>query len=61
MDSPGISDAALDALAAAVALPINPADRPAVAAALARLMILAAIVRSAEGTDAAEPAPVFTP
>jgi hypothetical protein len=54
-------DATVDALAALLGLPIDPAHRPGVAMNLARIAALAALVTEFPLPDAAEPAPVFTP
>jgi len=51
----------VDASAALVGLPIDPAHRPGVILNLERLAQLAALVMEFPLTDEAEPAPVFRP
>jgi hypothetical protein len=53
--------AVIEALAAAVALPIDPSSRPAVAGHLARLLAAAALVEELALPDEIEAAPVFRP
>jgi len=52
-------DAFVDAAAAALALPIEPAWKPAIKANLQVTLRLAAMVSEFELPDEAEPAPVF--
>lgn len=59
MEPRRVTDEALDRLAAAVDLRIDPADRAGVTVALARLLALGAVVAAA--VDDAEPASVFDP
>ena len=52
-------DALIDAVARALALPIDPAWKPAIMANLQVTLRLAAVVAELELRDEAEPAPVF--
>ncbi len=51
----------VDAAAAAIDLPIDPAWRPGVVANFARIAEIAALVQSFDLPDEEEPAPVFVP
>jgi hypothetical protein len=52
---------AVDRMAAAVDLPLDPRHRPGVGATLDRLLALGALVASAAIPEGTEPAPVFEP
>jgi len=51
----------IDQLAIAAVLSINPDHKPGVALNLERLLDQARLVMAVELTEAAEPAPIFTP
>jgi len=55
------AEAYVDAAAALIGLPIDPAHRPGVAINLERLAQMAALVMEFPMPDEAEPAPVFRP
>ena len=55
------AEAYLDAAAALLGLPLDPAHRPGVLLNLRRLAEMAALVTEFPLPDDAEPAPVFTP
>jgi hypothetical protein len=62
MDEPSFAaDAYVDAAAALIGLPLDPAHRPGVVLNLARIAQMAALVMEFSLPDETEPAPVFRP
>ena len=55
------AEAYVDAAAALIGLPLDPAHRPGVVLNLERIAQMAALVMEFRLPDAAEPAPVFRP
>jgi len=55
------AEAYVDAAAALIGLPIDPAHRPGVVVNIARIAQMAALVMEFPLPDEAEPAPVFRP
>ena len=60
-DQPFDAETYVDAAAALIGLPIDPAHRPGVVLNLERIAQLAALVAEFPLPDEAEPAPVFRP
>ena len=60
-DRPFDAEAYVDAAAALIGLPINPAHRPGVVVNIERLAQMAALVVDFPLPEEAEPAPVFRP